>query len=60
MISASNDQPDSREQFFQMFKHNSFGSGKRQGGRQQEAIPQPQNSDENGSDPLREGINYFV
>jgi flagellar hook-length control protein FliK len=61
VISTANDQQDSRGQFFQMFKNNSDGSGKRQnGGNQKESSPQHQPSDETQSDASGDGINYFV
>jgi flagellar hook-length control protein FliK len=61
MISAGNDQQDSRGQFFQMFKNNSFGSGKRQsGGQHQDPTPHQQKSDDKDSTPSGDGINYFV
>lgn len=61
MISAGNDPQDSREQFFQMSKHDSDGNGKRQrGGAQQESTSQPTHSEEKRSDSSGDGINYFV
>ena len=59
-ISANNDQQDSRGQFFQMFKNNSDGSGKRQDGSRQETASQHQQGDEKETDSSRDGINYFV
>ena len=59
-ISANNDPQDSRGQFFQMFKNNSDGSGKRQGGTRQETASQHQQSDEKETDSSGDGINYFV
>ena len=60
LINAGNDQQDSREQFFQMFKNNSDGSGKRQGSAKQESAPHHQHSEEKDADSGGDGINYFV
>lgn len=59
-ISANNDQQDSRGQFSQMFKNNSDGNGKKQGGTRQETASQHQQGDEKETDSSRDGINYFV
>ncbi|WP_419663706.1 FliK: predicted flagellar hook-length control protein [Desulfosarcina variabilis str. Montpellier] len=59
MISANNDSQDGRGQFFQMFKNNPDGSGKRQSGTRQETASQHQ-SDEKEADSSGDGVNYFA
>jgi flagellar hook-length control protein FliK len=59
MISANNDPQDGRGQFFQMFKNNPDGSGKRQSGTRQETASQHQ-GDEKEADSSGDGVNYFA
>jgi flagellar hook-length control protein FliK len=61
MVSGDGDSTQNREQFSQMFKNNSFGSGRREsGGRHQEPQTQSDSSHEREPDPSGDGISTFA
>ncbi len=61
MLNSANDQQDSRETFFQMFKQSTSDSGRRRGDRQQpKATPSHASDEEAETDPSEDGISYFA